>query len=85
MKLPYEMLGDLESHISRHPDDVCAALVHAMAAAGSRGMAWAERRLGQLLPRLPAEMKPHVQLTRAELRMWPQLADYAGAWRKMDT
>jgi hypothetical protein len=65
MRLPMDLVMEVEAHISRRPDDACAALVHTMGAAGMRGMAWAERRLGQLL--------------RAQLRMWDQLSDYAGA------
>jgi hypothetical protein len=57
--------------------------VHTMGAAGMRGMAWAERRLGQVLPALPQELQPHVQLLRSELRMWPQLSDFAGVVRCM--
>jgi hypothetical protein len=78
MWLPQDLLGDLEAHLACHPGDACTALVHTMGAAAMRGIAWAERRLGQLLPGLPQELQPHVHLLRSELRMWPQLADHAG-------
>lgn len=78
MWLPITLMGDLERHLSADPGDACATLVHTMGAAAMRGCAWAHRRLGQLLPDLPEELLPHVQLTRAELGMWPQLSDYAG-------
>jgi hypothetical protein len=78
MKLPHQLLSAVEVHLRSHPRDACAALVHTMGAAGMRGMAWAERRLGQLLPDLPQELVPHVLQLRAELRMWPQLSDFAG-------
>jgi hypothetical protein len=80
MWLPQPMIEQLEQHLKAHPGDACAALVHTMGAAAMRGISWAERRLGQVLPTLPQELQPHVQLLRSELRMWPQLSDYAGVW-----
>lgn len=67
-----------------HPDRACpgdaeANLVHAYMTAPKRGSpAWLERRLGEVLPYLPAELQPHVMIACAELRCWQQVDNSKG-------